>query len=121
MAQVKTKEHVSGLHEIHGLQSLRVARPKTDRGKLTAKLARLDHQRALLERQLRVWTAKQQATKYRLDLLDTEINQIERLIRELEGPYRTIDRRKPTQVTRLGRQPDTGAASVRDSDVSLEY
>ena len=37
---------------------------------LPAMLARLDHQRGLLERQLAVWTEKQQVTKLRLSVLE---------------------------------------------------
>jgi len=113
--------HVKGLHETRGLQTLRVAGSNAERGKLTAKLARLDHQRALLERQLAVWTEKQQVTKHRLGLLDEEITQIGQLIREFEGPYRSLDQRKRTRAIEPGQQPDSGAAVARRSDMSLEY
>lgn len=113
--------HVKGLHETRGLATLRVAGSGAERGKLTAKLARLDHQRALLERQLAVWTEKQQVTKHRLDLLDEEITQIGQLLREFEGPYHTVDRRKRTRASESEQQPESGAAGMRRGSMSLEY
>lgn len=113
--------HVKGLHETRGLTTLRVAGSGAERGKLTAKLARLDHQRALLERQLAVWTEKQQVTRHRLDLLDAEITRIGQLLREFDGPYRGIDQRKRTRASGSEQQPDGGAAGVRRGNMSLEY
>jgi hypothetical protein len=113
--------HVKGLHETRGLTTLRVVGSGAGRGKLTAKLARLDHQRALLERQLAVWTEKQQVTKHRLDLLDEEITQIGLLLREFEGPYRSINQRKRARASGSEQQPDGGAAGVQRGNMSLEY
>lgn len=113
--------HVRGLHETGGLRTLRTAGSTAERSKLTAKLSRLDHQRALLERQLAVWTEKQQVTKHRLDLLDKEIVQIGRLIPEFGGPYRSVNQRNRTRAITSEQQPDNGAAAVWRGDVSLEY
>lgn len=113
--------HVRGLHETGGLRTLRSAGSTADRSKLTATLSRLDHQRALLERQLAVWTQKEQVTKHRLVLLDKEITRTGRLIREFAGPYRTVNQRNRTRAIKSERQPGSGAAAVRRSDVSLEY
>ena len=73
--------HVRGLHDTRGLQTLRITGSKADPAKLTAKLARLDHQRTLLDRQLAVWTEKQQVTKQRLGVLEKQMAQVGRLIR----------------------------------------
>ena len=112
--------HVRGLHETGGLRTLRVAGSASGRSKLTAKLSRLDHQRALLERQLAVWTEKQQVTKHRLGLLDKEIREIGRLIREFGGPFRTVNQRNRTRAIGSAQRPARGAAAP-GSDVSLEY
>jgi len=113
--------HVRGLHETGGLRTLRVVGSTAERSKLTAKLSRLDHQRALLERQLAVWTEKQQVTKHRLGLLDKEITEIGRMIREFGGAYRSVNQRKRTRAVDVEPQPDDGQAAARHSEVSLEY
>ncbi len=113
--------HIRGLHETSGLQVLRVVRSKAEPGKLTTKLARLDHQRALLERQLAVWTEKQQVTRYRLRQVEKQMAEIGRLIRQFGGPYRAANRRKRTGKIAPGEQIDGGAAPLRHQDVSLEY
>ena len=67
--------HVRGLHETGGIANY--ARGiQGQPAKLTAKLARLDHQRGLLERQLAVWTEKQQVTRHRLGLLEKQMAEI---------------------------------------------
>jgi len=116
--------HVRGVHETGGFRKLRIAGragSAGERSKLTAELSRLDHQRTLVERQLAVWTEKQQVTKHRLGLLDKEIVKIGRLIREFAGPYRAVNRRKRTRPVKSGRPPAGGAAAVPRSDLSLEY
>jgi hypothetical protein len=100
---------------------LRVAGVKADPGKLTAKLARLDHQRTLLSCQLAVWTEKQQVTKKRLDVLDKQMAQIGRLIRDLVVPSRKGNQRKQTRTLGPEPQPDNGASTARHRDMGLEY
>ncbi len=113
--------HIKGLHETGGLRSLRTVGSGLQRGKLTATLSRLDHQRALLVRQLAVWTEKQQVTAHRLVLLDKEIEQIGSLIGDIGGPHDAAGRRKRPPASTSRRLPDGGAAVVQRSDVSLEY
>lgn len=113
--------HIRGLHETGGLRSLRTVGSGQQRGKLTATLSRLDHQRALLERQLAVWTEKQQVTTHRLALLDKEIEQIGNLIGEFGGPYDAAKQRKRPRAAKSRRSPGDGAAAARRSDISLEY
>ncbi len=113
--------HIRGLHESGGLRSLRTAGPASQRGKLTATLSRLEHQRALLERQLAVWTEKQQVTAHRLALLDKEIEQIGHLIGGFGGPSDPAKQRKHPRATKSGQSPGAGAVAARRSDVSLEY
>ena len=73
--------HVRGIHKTGGIEALHVVRAKTQPGTLTTKLARLDHQRGLLERQLAVWTEKQQVTRERLTLVEKQMAEVGRLVR----------------------------------------
>ena len=113
--------HIRGLHETCGLQVLRVVRSKAEPGKLTTKLARLDHQRGLLERQLAVWTEKQQVTKHRLRQVEKQMAEIGRLLRQLGGPRSAAKRRKRTGESAPGEQANGGAATLRHQDMNLEY
>ncbi len=113
--------HIRGLHETGGLRSLRTVGSGLQRGKLTATLSRLDHQRALLERQLAVWTEKQQVTAHRLALLDKEIEQIGSLIGDFGGPYDATKQHKRPRPTKSRQRPGDGAVAARHKDVSLEY
>jgi hypothetical protein len=109
--------HVKGLHEARGLPIGNLPQAKGQRCKLTGKLARLDHQRGLLERQLEVWTEKQKVTKNRLMLLEKEMADIERLIREDRG----ADRRKRSSATKSDRQRKYGGTTAQQRDIRVEY
>lgn len=111
--------HAKGLHEARGLPIGNLVQPKGQRIKLMAKLARLEHQRGLLERQFAVWTGKQQVTKNRLNLLDKEMADIERLIRTSRAADR--GRRKPVVATKSDRQQKYDRLSGAQRDFSVEY
>ena len=113
--------HVRGVHEVRGLQMQRVTGFKADPGKLTAKLARLDHQRTLLSRQLAVWTEKQQATKSRLAVLDKQMAHIGRLIREVVGRPRKGGHGRHGRALAAEPPIGNGASAARHRDMSLEY
>ena len=113
-------KYARGLHEIRGIGSLSAVGSAGARGRLSAKLSRLDHQRALLERQLAVWDEKQRATKYRLSLLEQEIAELDRPIGETGGPFGAAAQRKQTRSGKSEAQA-RGYAAARRGVVSLEY
>jgi hypothetical protein len=113
-------KYAKGLHEIRGIRSIRAAGCAGERGKLSARLSHLDHQRALLERQLAVWDEKQRATKYRLSLLEQEIAELGRPIGEFGGASGAAAQRKQTCSGKSETQA-RGYAAARRGVVSLEY
>lgn len=113
--------HVRGLHESGGMQALHVVRRKEDPGKLTTKLARLDHQRGLLERQLAVWTEKQQVTKHRLGLVEKQMADIGRSVRQLVTPRRKANGHKRMGAIATGEQAGGTAAAPPHKEMNLEY
>jgi hypothetical protein len=113
--------HIRGLHEAAGLRTIRIAGATPDRSKLTATLARLDHQRTLLARQFAVWTKKLQVTQLRLGVLDKEIAETWRRIRESGGPYRALDQSNGTAAIKTEPLTHGGGAAVRRGDVSIDY
>jgi len=116
--------HVKGLHEARGLPIGNLPQLKGQNGQLTSKLARLDHQRGLLERQLAVWAEKQKVTANRLILLEKQMTEIERLIREHRATNGGAGRRKRPSATHSNRQQKfdgTTSTTGRQRDVSVEY
>lgn len=115
--------HVKGLHETGGLQALRIVRSKEEPGKLTTKLARLDHQRNLLKRQLAVWTEKQQVTRQRLGVVEKQMEDIGRLVRQLGMPRRGSNGRKRmlAAAAAASEQQDSGVVAPPTKEVNLEY
>lgn len=113
--------HVRGLHESRGLGAFRVVRSKAQPAKLTTKLARLDHQRGLLERQLAVWTEKQQVTRHRLSLVEKQMAEIGQTVRQLVTPRRKAKGRKWMRSNAAGGQADRAAAAPPHKEIDLEY
>lgn len=111
--------YVRGLHETGGLPALHVARIKAQPGKLATKLARLDHQRELLERQLAVWTEKQQTTKHRLDLVEKQMAELRQLVRHWGKPPGAAKGRKRGLAP--GEQSEGRTTAQRHKEMSLEY
>ena len=113
--------HVRGLHETGGLGAVRILRSKAQPNKLTNKLARLDHQRGLLERQLAVWTEKQQVTRHRLSLVEKQMAEIGRSVRQLVAPRRKANGRQWPRAVATGGEVDGTAGAPLPKDVNLEY
>jgi hypothetical protein len=111
--------HHRGVHEIRGGLIASPAKGGSGQGKLMTRLARLDHQRALLESQLAVWTEKQKVTKRRLSLIDEEIDQIGRQVRGLIKPRDGARPRR--QVVPGAVQQPIGSPSAQGGEISLEY
>jgi len=112
--------HVRGIHETGGIQGLHVVRAKAQPGTLTTKLARLDHQRGLLERQLAVWTEKQQVTREHLTLVERQIVEVGRLVRASIAPRRPA-RKLAAAAAVPGQGDDGAAASAQKKQMNLEY
>ena len=113
--------HIRGLRENGGLHGLRVVGSKAEPGKLTTKLARLDHQRGLLERQLAVWTQKQNVTKRRLNAVEKQMAEMGRSIRQLVTPHHTGHGRKRLHVVAAPDQVEGAVVAAPRKEVNLEY
>lgn len=73
MSQGKAKD----CHDIRTLQARSGLSHGGSRQQAIAKLARLEHQKSLLERQLKTWRQQQQSTEHRLKLLERQIAEAE--------------------------------------------
>lgn len=115
--------HVKGFREARRLPIGNLPQLKGQNCRLTSKLARLDHQRGLLERQLAVWTEKQKVTANLLTLLEQQITDIERLIRDHPVADRGVLRKRPSATCPKRQQSFDGTigATGHWRDVSVEY
>lgn len=113
--------HIRGLHETGAAQALHVVRRKAEHGKLTTTLARLDHQRTLLERQLAVWTEKERVTRDRLRLLQRQLAEVGTRVRGLIGRRRAASVRRPAAAVVPGEQSDAAAVAPPRKQVNLDY
>lgn len=113
--------HYRGVHEARRGRFASAADGKAQPGKLTARLARLDHQRTLLQSQLAVWTEKQKTTTHRLKLLDDEIEAIGRQLRSLIGPRRATGGKRRVAKPGTPARADSATGGGRANEISLEY
>lgn len=68
-----SKAKIKGCHDIRTLQARSDLTRAGSRQQVIAKLARLEHQKSLLQRQLKVWRQQQQKTEHRLGLVERQI------------------------------------------------
>lgn len=113
--------HVKGFHEARRLPIGNLPELKGQSCRLTSKLARLDHQRGLLERQLAVWAKKQKVTANLLTLLEKQITDMERQILERRAADRRSSGRKRPSAARSNRQQNLDGTTARRREVSVEY
>ena len=111
--------HVKGLHEARGLPIGNLPQPKGQHTKLTGKLARLDHQQGLLERQLAVWTEKQKVTANRL-ILEADGGNREDYLDNGEAD-RGVGQRKRASSIHSSRQQKHNGVKAGQRDISVEY
>ena len=77
-----------------------------NRGRLISKLARLNHQKLLLERLNRVWVEQQQATLSRLQRLQAQIDSIHQ-VTGIAAPAEVPPRQPRPQDPAPSRKPNT--------------
>ena len=70
-----------------------------NRGRLISKLARLNHQKMLLERLNRVWIEQQQTTLARLHRLQLQIDAIQ-AVTGMAGPAKPVPERPPATASK---------------------
>jgi hypothetical protein len=100
------KSHLRGVNDIPTRMNLPGC--KTSQAQQANLLARLEHQKALLEKQLNVWRKQQSVTEHRLRLIHTQIR--------TAGQALKVAQSAPQLVTRPGRGagvPSPAAASPR--------
>ncbi len=69
-----------GMHDVPTAQSLRNRSLPSSRAAIVAQLARMEHEKARLERELNVWRDKQQQTEGRLQQVQEHIARLQQAL-----------------------------------------
>lgn len=110
---MKTK-HLPGMRDIPTIQGLRNRAVPSSREQVVSELARLEHEKARLERELSIWLANQKKTHDRIQQVQERLNLLQHMMQELPSKHRTAD---------SGEQPELDEEKVAGKyrEVSLEY
>lgn len=114
------KKGTRGLREVATLQTLARGRQPRERHHLANRFARLENERARLERELSTWNARKAAAEGSLANVQEQIDALRPLL--LDEPAGPAGRRPASH--RPGARPSTEAARPKTAPVremSLEY
>lgn len=87
---MKTK-HVRSMRDIPTIQGLRNRSVPATREQVMSELARLEHEKARLERELNMWIANQKKTEDRLQQLQERVNLLQTVMDEISPKKRKLD------------------------------
>jgi len=87
---MKTKQ-VRSMRDIPTIQGLRNRSVPTTREQVMSELARLEHEKARLERELNMWIANQKKTEDRLQQLQERVNLLQTVMDEISPKKRKLD------------------------------
>jgi predicted nuclease with TOPRIM domain len=115
---MKTKS-VRGMRDVPTIQGLRHRSVPTTREQAVTELARLEHEKARLERELNIWASNQQKTAGRLQQVEERLALLEQML----NPPPAEDTAKRTAARRSSPQEaDSGEGAAQGwREVSLEY
>ena len=116
----KRSPRARGLREVATLQTvLHGARPR-ERHHLVSRFARLENERARLERELEMWTARKSATESTLSKLHEQIETLRPRLLEEETPAVRPEGR-PSPAGRRKRPSGKPAGPPRTHNFPIEY
>ncbi len=109
---MKTKR-IPSMREIPTIQGLRNKAVPSNREQIISEFARLEHEKARLERELSIWLANQKKTNDRIQHVQERLNMLQNLLDGLSGTE--PPRRRPT----LTEESVDNNSSYQE--ISLEY
>jgi len=113
-------EHTRGMRNIPTIQGLRHRSLPTSREQTVAELARLEHEKARLNRELKLWIDHQKRTEGQLQQVEERLALLQQILEPPaadDSPRRTKKaRRSPTENGDTGEGEDQGWQEIR-----LEY
>ncbi len=110
---MKTK-HLRSMRDIPTIQGLRSRAVPSSREQVVSELARLEHEKARLERELSMWLANQKKTQDRIQQVQERLNLLQNMMEELSPKHR------PAHSGEQVEEDDEKVAG-KYREVSLEY
>ena len=113
---MKTK-HLPGMRNIPTIQGLRNRTVPATREQIMSELARLEHEKARLERELNMWLDNQKKTQVRIQEMQERVNLLQYLLEDLSP------KRRPANSPASGEQADEDVEQKAGQyqEVPLEY
>jgi peptidoglycan hydrolase CwlO-like protein len=109
---------VRGMRDVPTIQGLRHRSLPDTREQAVAEFARLEHEKARLERELNMWVSNQQKTESRLRQVEERLA----LLEQIMNPPAAEDTAKRTAAHRSPTKEDSDEGAAQGwREVSLEY
>jgi hypothetical protein len=113
-----TQKRVRSMRNIPTIQGLRNQSLPTTREQAVTELARLEHEKARLERELKMWVDNQKKTEMRLRQVDERLLSLQEILEPAEGKARPR-RRERRSTADQPREEGEGEQTWRE--IPLEY
>jgi len=114
---MKTK-YLRNMRDIPTIQGLRNRAMPSSREQVVSELARLEHEKARLERELNIWLANQKKTQDRIQQVQERLNLLQHVMEELSPK-----KHRPANSPASGEQADEDneQKTGKYREVPLEY
>jgi chromosome segregation ATPase len=111
------KKQLPGMRDIPTIQGLRNRAVPSTREQTMSELARLEHEKARLERELNMWLANQKKTQERIQQVQERVNLLQHVLDDLSPKRRPAS--SPSSGEQTDEEEEQKAGKYRE--VPLEY
>jgi predicted nuclease with TOPRIM domain len=110
-------KHLPGMRDIPTIQGLRNRAVPSSREQVVSELARLEHEKARLERELNMWLTNQKKTQERIQQVQERVNLLQHVLDDISP------KRQPTSSPSSGEQTSEEEEQKvgKYREVPLEY
>lgn len=107
-------KRLRSMRDIPTIQGLKNRGVPSNREQIVGELARLEHEKARLERELSMWVANQKKTQFRLSNVQERLNHLQAALEE-------ISPRKQPEAPAAAHTEEPEGQTARYKEMSLEY
>ena len=123
---MKTKSigGLKGMRDIPTIQGLNKQSAPTTRPQAATELARLEHEKVRLERELKMWIGNQKRTESQLQQVEERLAVLQQILDQTADDDQTepSDRRRPKVRRSPAEEADSGEDKVQEwKEITLEY
>ncbi len=113
-----------GMRDVPTMQAIHSRNQKRSREQMVTEFARLEHEKARLERELQLWTKKKMVTEEALAKVQFELDEIQQDLMPApsDSPPRNVVRRRTAQQATAGNDGDAQAdEGPAWREIAMEY